>query len=102
VIAIVPRARISAETIADTINHLIEPISYKTMVFFFALFSIFMLVTNIGLRFSTQKPMQHYPQPYYTSAPAMALTPSNYLLDTTPHTPVQPCNVESPYKPYTH
>jgi len=112
------RAQISAETIADTINHLIEPISYKTMVFFFSLFTISMLVPNLGLRFGIAKPalpappsapiLQHTPQPYFQPilhTPSNSQSSSLSLMDTSSHnnTPLRtpPLPVyDSPYKAY--
>lgn len=45
---VVARAKISAHTIAEILNSFIEPISYKTMIFFALIILTVVVGSNIG------------------------------------------------------
>jgi hypothetical protein len=50
--SVVSRTRVSAETLAGIINSFVEPISYKTMVFFTVALGSFMIISNLAFHFA--------------------------------------------------
>eukprot|EP00163_Fabomonas_tropica_P009508 TRINITY_DN1931_c0_g3_i1.p1 TRINITY_DN1931_c0_g3~~TRINITY_DN1931_c0_g3_i1.p1 ORF type:complete len:111 (-),score=12.97 TRINITY_DN1931_c0_g3_i1:171-503(-) len=52
---VIARTKISAETLAEIINSFVEPISYKTMVFFTLFIASFMVLSNLAFHFARSR-----------------------------------------------
>lgn len=92
--AVVGRAKVSAMTFAEIINSFVEPISYKTMLFFVVIvFGVF-VVSNVAFgvarsrawKFATNNVPQSAavipttPQPFHALTPFQFITPANQQL----------------------
>lgn len=53
--AVVGRAKVSAETFAEIINSFVEPISYKTMIFFSIIVFGFLFLSNYAFAYARSK-----------------------------------------------
>lgn len=76
----VGRARVSAETFAEIVNSLIEPISYKTMIFCLVLVFGSLFVSNFA--FGLLRSKQHSTQ-LSSSGPQQA-QPATFMIQATP------------------
>lgn len=77
----VGRARVSAETFAEIVNSLIEPISYKTMVFCLALIFGSLFVSNFAFGLLRQK---QYSSHQSTSPHNPLPQPATFMIQATP------------------
>ena len=76
----VGRARVSAETFAEIVNSLIEPISYKTMVFCLVLVFGSLFVSNAAFSVLRQK---HSPSSHLLNG-SSAAQPATFMIQATP------------------
>lgn len=79
----VGRARVSAETFAEIVNSLIEPISYKTMVFCLVLIFGSLFISNAAFSLLRQK--QYSPQEIQQPTHALP-QPATFMIQATPQT----------------
>ncbi|RKP17256.1 hypothetical protein ROZALSC1DRAFT_30916, partial [Rozella allomycis CSF55] len=84
--AVIGRAKVSAETFAEIINSFVEPISYKTMLFFVIVLCGSFFVSNMAFSYAKQKFSDEPPKPNKRRD----ISPSNSIVihHTTDRTPV--------------
>lgn len=80
--ALVGRARVSAETFAEIVNSLIEPISYKTMIFCLVLVFGSLFVSNFA--FGILRHRQH--QTNGVAGHVQQAQPATFMIQATPQT----------------
>lgn len=83
----VGRARVSAETFAEIVNSLIEPISYKTMVFCLVMVFGSLFVSNFAFGLLRQK---GNPQSHGQSSIVPSVQPATFMIQATPQTNRRP------------
>jgi hypothetical protein len=76
----VGRARVSAETFAEIVNSLIEPISYKTMIFCLALIFGSLFVSNFAFGLLRQKQYSSHQSTGHHNLPQ----PATFMIQATP------------------
>ncbi|KAK9702203.1 hypothetical protein K7432_011364 [Basidiobolus ranarum] len=66
---VIGRAKVSAETFAEILNNFVEPISYKTMMFFTLLIFGSLFLSNFAFGFLRSR--AHHDRQYYSSSEAI-------------------------------